>query len=354
MKKLAYLVALTPFFASAGLFTLTCDNGTGILACNNQGQNVLNAIAEEVNKNLPSAGSQSEYFKGMSTANSMSAAGVTTSYATSFDKFLVGLTASGGVHLGSKSMSDISDFSDNPEQFRGFGMQAAVIFGFNLGNVFKMDKEGWIDPTKLNLYASGFALNKKFGDVDTDYMGFGVGGQYQLMDEVSWAGKSVKWTGVEVGAGILYSKLDVDGVVSLNRTYSTTAAGTTYTGTMTSNALLNAKVSTLTMPLEISTGMRFLYFLKLVGGMGVDINLGKSEGSGRLSDNSTVTVNGGGESVDGDPNLSLNGSEAGDLLNLRVFAGPHIEFGVGSIFVTVHRSLLENALAVNSGVNFFW
>ncbi len=354
MKKLAYLVALTPFFASAGLFSLSCVNGTGTLACGAQGQNVLNLIADEVNKNLPSASTESEYFKGMSTANSMSAAGVTTSYATTFDKFLVGLTASGGVHLGSKSMSDIGDFGDNPEQFRGFGMQAAIVFGFNLGNVFGMESGGLIDPTKLNLYASGFALNKKFGDVNTDYLGFGVGGQYRLMDEVSWAGNSVKWTGLEVGAGILYSKLDVDGVVSLNRTYTTSLGGTTYTGTMTSNALLNAKVSTLTMPIEVSSGIRFLYFLKLVGGMGVDVNLGKTEGSGRLSDNSQVTVSGGGDSVDGDPNLAINGNEAGDILNLRVFAGPHIEFGVGSIFVTVHRSLLENALAVNSGVNFFW
>lgn len=354
MKKLAYLIALMPFFASAGLFSLTCVNGTNALQCDQQGQNVLNLIADEVNKNLPSASSQSEYFKGMSTANSMSAAGVTTSYATTFDKFLVGLTASGGVHLGSKSMSDIGDFGDNPEQFRGFGMQAAIVLGFNLGNVFGMESGGIIDPTKLNLYASGFAINKKFGDVNTEYMGFGVGGQYRLMDEVSWAGNSVKWTGLEVGAGILYSKLDVDGVVSLNKTYTSSVAGTTYTGTINSNALLNAKVSTLIMPIEVSSGIRLLYFLKLVGGMGVDVNLGKTEGTGRLSNNGPVTVSGGGETVSGTPDLALNGNEAGDILNLRVFAGPHIEFGVGSIFVTAHRSLLENAVAVNTGVNFFW
>lgn len=353
MKKLAILVAITPFFASAGLFNLTCVTENGG-ACTALGESVVAQIADEVNKNLPSAENKDEYFKGMSTANSMAAAGVTTSYGTVFKKFLVGITASGGAHLGSKSMTDFGDIGKDPEELRGFGVQAAIVAGFNLGNVFGMESGGLIDPTKLNLYASGFALNKKFGDANTDYMGFGVGAQYRLFNDTNWLGRSIKWTGLDLGVGILYSKLDVDATVSLNKTYTTTVGGTTYNGVVTSSALLNAKVSTLTMPIEVSSGIRFLYFLKLVGGMGVDVNLGNTEGSGSLTDTSSVTVSGGGNTIIGAPSLDVNGDEAGDILNLRVFAGPHIEFGVGSVFVNVHKSLLENAVAVNTGLNFFW
>jgi hypothetical protein len=354
MKKLALLLASLPFFASAGLFKLTYTGGN---LTANQARPILDQMEEEVNKNLPSADSKDEYFKGMTTASEMAAAGVTSSYGTVFKRFLVGVSASGGAHLGSKSWSDFSDLGKNPEQFRGFGVQAALIAGANVGRLLGSQPGGRIDLNRLKVYLSGFALNKKIGDVTADYFGLGLASQYRVFEETNWLGRSLKWTGLDIGFGILYSRLDMDATVNLNKAYSVQNGGNTYTGTFAGSALFNAKVSTLVMPIEVSTGLRIAYFLKLIAGLGVDVNLGKTTGYGTLSSNSLdveQTGGGGGPEITSTAAMDVNGSSAGDILNVRIFAGPHIEFGIGSIFVNVNKSLLENAISANTGVNFFW
>ncbi|MEZ4815105.1 MAG: hypothetical protein R3A80_07860 [Bdellovibrionota bacterium] len=352
MKKLLIALSMSPLFASAGLFELTCVSGNGLGACGAQGQTILNEVAAEINKNLPSASSKDEYFSGMSTANAMSAAGVTSSYGTVFERFLVGITASGGAHLGSKNFTDFGDLSDNPEQFRGFGAQAAIVFGANVGRLFGSEG-GAFDLSKLNVYLSGFALNKKFGDVDTDYMGMGIGAQYRLMDGTNFT-RLIRWTGLDVGAGLLYSKLKLDALINLNKTYTVTSGGNTYNAPFTGNADFDANVSTIMLPLEVSSAIRFFYFLKFVAGLGVDINMGKTDASGRLTNSSLTADAGGGNDVTGTATFDINGSGSPKVANARVFFGPHFEFGVGSIFVNVHKSLIENAVAVNTGLNFFW
>ncbi len=350
MKKLAFLVIFTPFVASAGLFRIPNLTFNG-----NPAPEIQAAVEAEVNEKLPSADTQEEYFSGMSDANAMSAAGVTTSYGTVFKSFLVGMTASGGAHLGSKSASDFKDLTKNPEQFRGFGAQASLIAGLNVGNVFGFDNS-LFDPKKLKAYLSGFALDKKFGDVSAKYFGLGLGLQYRLFDETNWLGRSVKWTGVDIGTGLLYSSLDIDARINLNKTYNTSVNGQPVAATLTnSTALLNAEVSTISIPVEISTGLRIAYFLKFIAGLGVDFNFGETKGSGSMSSSSLVTgtVSGGG-TIAGNPEFNVGGSEGPDFLNARLFVGPHIEFGVGSVFVNVHKSLFANSVAANAGVNFFW
>jgi hypothetical protein len=350
MKKILVILAMLPFFASAGLFTITCNE-----PCPLGGQEVFNLIADEVNKNLPSASSRQEYLDGMSTANAMSAAGVATSYGTVFNRFLIGVTASGGAHLGTKSWSDFNGLTKNPEQFRGFGLQAAVVLGANFGRLIGSEGGGAFDPTKLNIYLTGFKVDKKFGDINAAYTGFGAGAQYRLIDPKSWT-RLVKWTGLDVGAGLLYSKLKVDALINLDKTYSTTYQGNPATAAYTGNALLNADVSTMAIPLELSSGIRFLGFLKFIGGLGVDLNLGNTEAKSSLN-NSSISANydaGGPQTANGTAEFDVNGDSAPKFANLRVFAGPHIEFGVGSIFMNLHKSLLENAIAVNAGLNFFW
>lgn len=348
--KLALFV--TPFVASAGLFQLKYESD-GIPGGASANQPFLDALADEVNKKLPAADTKDKYLKGMSNANSMAAAGVTTSYGTVFKKMIVGVTASGGVDLGSKSLSDFGDLTKNPEQFAGFGAQAALVAGINVGNLFGFESS-LLDLDRLNVYLSGFAMNRKFDAVTAKYFGVGLGAQYRLIDSQSWVGKSVTWTGVDVSTGILFSKLDVDAEVSLKKQFTTTYNGQAAVVNLNTSALIDAKVSTISIPLEASTGLRLFYFFKLIAGLGMDINMGSTEGNGSLSatGNASGTING--TNVVAKPIFDIDGSKGPDIANLRVFAGPHIEFGVGSVFANVHKSLTNKTVAVNGGVNFFW
>ena len=352
MKKLALVIASIPFFASAGLFQITCTNGTGLGVCAVEGQNIMNQIADEVNKKLPSADTKDQYLQGMSTAAAMSAAGVTTSYGTVFNHFLIGLTASGAADLGNRNFTDFSGLTKNPEQFRGFGLQAAIVAGVNLGNLIGSEG-GVFDLSRLDLYASGFALNHKFGKVNADYLGFGFGGQYKLLRGTKWT-PLIRWTGLDVGANILYSKLKIDADVPLDNTYTTTNTGVTYTTNYSGSANFKADIGTIALPIDVSTGIRFFYFLKVVGGVGLDFNLGNLKASGDISNTTVSASDGGANTVNGDATFDINGTSIPKLVNARVFLGPNFEFGIGSFFVTLQKSLLENAIAVNSGLNFFW
>lgn len=336
----------------AGLFKLTNINsvGTGVPGGGNLA--LADLIAEEINKSLPSAESQSDFFDGMSNANTLSAAGITTSYAPVFEKFLLGLNVSAGADLGSKNFTDFKNITKNPEQFKGFGFQAAFVLGISAKSFLKAS---WLESHPLNIYLSGFSMNRKFDDVTTKYFGAGIGLQYKLISEKNWASKSLKWTGIDLSTGFLYSKLDANSSIKLDDTFVSETGGTPFNVNVNNaSALLNVNVRTFSIPLEASTGIRLFYIFKLIGGIGADLSLGNTSGTGSLSPGNTVTALSGGNGISAEGELNLDGSKGPNLINPRFFFGPQIEFGIGSVSITLHKSLRKNAIAVNSGVNFFW
>ena len=352
------LLTLFPMTLNAGLFKLTNEMCTGLLATPGQCAAAKAAIEDEINKKLPSADTQDEYFKGMSNANAISAAGITTSYGTVFKHFLVGVTATAAADIGQKSYTDISGLTKNPEQYRGFGVQLAAIIGANIGNVFHMHEGEYFNPKLLDVYLSGFALNKTFSKIDAKYFGVGAGAQYKIFAPKNLGSRLVRWTGLDLGAGLLYTKLNLNASVDLAGNYPVDYAGTTYNVNVPAQtaAPFVARVKTFTVPLEASTGIRFLYFLKFVAGLGVDLNFGKTEGEGTLVNPSgqPVTGSGTGGTISATPNFNIDGSQGPSLVTARIFAGPHLEFGVGSIFINVQKGIFQRTLAVNSGLNFFW
>jgi hypothetical protein len=96
------------------------------------------------------------------------------------------------------------------------------------------------------------------------------------------------------------------------------------------------------------------YIFKLIGGIGADLSLGNTSGTGSLSPGNTIKALSGGSGISAEGELNLDGNKGPNLINPRFFFGPQIEFGLGSVSITLHKSLRKNAIAVNSGVNFFW
>ena len=351
LKKFIFSLIFTTSLAQAGLFKLINVTGQGVVD-DTQAQAIATLVSEQVNKNLPSADTQTDFFKGMSNANTISAAGTTTSYAPVYKNFLLGLTVSAGADLGAKKFTDFKNITQNPEQFKGFGFQAAIILGLNANNFFKAS---WLEAHPLNFYLAGFGLNRSFKEVNAKYFGAGIGLQYKIFNEKNWGSKSFKWTGLDLSTGFMYSKLDVGATIPLDDSFTVESNGTPFDVTVSNaSALLNANVKTLSVPLEVSSGVRILYTLKLIAGIGADISLGSTSGNGSLSPGNTISAVNGADGMNAVGELALDGSKGPDFINPRFFLGPQIEFGVGSVFATLHKSLNKNAIAVNSGVNLFW
>jgi hypothetical protein len=135
-----------------------------------------------------------------------------------------------------------------------------------------------------NLY-----LGVKFGYMNIDLMeglnfntfSFGVMGNYQWMPRRSIIAGLFLWRGINFGAGLIYQKTGLNYEMELDEqtdtTEITTMPGSPITTTLTPKVNLGIGMNTLTIPLEVVTSVRILYFLNLSFGLGVDLGFGSSE-----------------------------------------------------------------------------
>jgi len=181
----------------------------------------------------------------------------------------------------------------------------------------------------LGFLVPGLRVNGKFGyydmkkgtitdDISFNSLSVGAGASYQLIKPKSVPAGLIKWHGIVVASGFYYQRnraemsftpdeegfesstsitlgdfLTADQIVAVN-TADTSSGGTEgYTsssvlGLLTTTPEINAKIesSTFTIPLEVSTAVRLLYFLEVMVGAGVDMSFGSGEVS--LSSSSDV------------------------------------------------------------------
>ena len=172
----------------------------------------------------------------------------------------------------------------------------------------------------LGFLVPGLRVNGKFGyydmkkgtvtdDISFNSLSVGAGASYQLIKPKSIPVGIVKWHGIVVASGFYYQRnraemsytpdedgfesstsitlgdfLNADQIVAVNAAdiFSGGTGGYTSSsvlGLLTTTPEINAKIesSTFTIPLEVSTAVRLLYFLEVMVGAGVDLSFGSGE-----------------------------------------------------------------------------
>lgn len=176
----------------------------------------------------------------------------------------------------------------------------------------------------LGFLVPGLRVNGKFGyydmkkgtvtdDISFNSLSVGAGASYQLIKPKSVPVGIVKWHGIVVASGFYYQRnraemsytpdengfdsstsitlgqfLDQEDIDLINSDEGTSFTTDTSFGYLSTTPEVNAKIesSTFTIPLEISTAVRVLYFLEVMVGAGVDMSFGYGEVS--LSSRSDV------------------------------------------------------------------
>jgi hypothetical protein len=163
----------------------------------------------------------------------------------------------------------------------------------------------------LGFLVPGLRVNGKFGyydmkkgtvtdDISFNSLSVGAGASYQLIKPKSVPAGLIKWHGIVVASGFYYQRnraemsftpneegFEASNAITLGQLGLTPDSAlspfgyssTTVIGTLTTTPEINAKIesSTFTIPLEVSTAVRLLYFLEVMVGAGVDLSFGSGE-----------------------------------------------------------------------------
>ena len=349
MKKLLFLCALAvPTLSYAQIFSLTrvsasTANATILALFDAEIQKVEN----EINQDLP-AGDPKRLMEGMANAQVASGKGLATDYISHFDKILLGA----GVGLG----ADLEEDKEMDSDLSGIGLTGGVQLGLNM-TMFTDNKFLGLDPKKTSVMFNfmSYDLDRKFDDneASVDILSFGVMGSYKWID--GNGNRLFGWDGVRLHTGYQYSKADIDFEGEIDEDVDeTTGGGENITGTITGNPKATIKTSTHSIPLEISTGVNFLWVMSFYVGAGTDINSGTAKGEGDLNaQDSTITCNGGacgGETADVRAQANIDDTGKVDPFFLRGFAGFQLNLPYTRVYVHANKVFGTEVYSVATGL----
>ncbi|MBA3538149.1 MAG: hypothetical protein H0T79_00835, partial [Deltaproteobacteria bacterium] len=185
---------------------------------------------------------------------------------------LIGASA-GGIH------GDVAIGTTN-ELLGGSIVNFAVMTGVNLGR--------WRHP-RWTVFANGFYESTTIHDLDGTLLTLGAHVQHLLVPPTHPA--RVRWIGLSATTGLEYASWSVGTATGGSIESHFTAQGVNDHKTihMSSTGTLDVNTTTLTVPLELTTGVRFFDTLVLYGGGGLDLTAGTSTIVAQLD--SALTIN---------------------------------------------------------------
>lgn len=305
---------------------------------------------DEINKGLPKSNSPNRLMEGMANSSVMAGKGVGSDYASHMDVFLIGA----GVGLG----ADLTKDKDTDSDLSGVGVQAGIMVGTNLGWMDTAYILG-LDTNRLNVYANYFqyGLNQKSKDntIKGEITTYGFHTSYDWIPRSS--SKMWGWGGVKVHTGYEYNKMDIGITSKINESINVSESGTTISSNITGNPFAQINVATHSIPIEISTSLRFLYAFSLYGGLGADLNFGRAVGKGDInSDPSDVDCTGGmcpGSTIGTvDAEANIDGKGKVNPFTYRAFAGFQFHLPYFQIYVQGDKELSSNLIGATVGARF--
>ena len=298
MKKLLLTLALTlPTLSHAQIFDLSRVACTGGAAACALFDAEIQKVENEINADLP-AGDPKRLMEGMANSQAASGKGVSTDYISHFDTFMVGA----GLGLG----ADLEEDKELDSDLSGIGMMGAVQVGLNMSAIFDNSFLG-LDPKRTTVVANFFTFNldRDFDEnnVKAEMISFGFSGTYKWID--GNGNRLFGWDGVRLHTGYQYSSVKFAFSSEINESINETSAEGTITGDVIGSPKATIESSSHSIPLEISSGVNFLWVMSFYGGLGTDLNIGSAEGKGDLNANTTQLSCTGGTACGGNPNVDV-------------------------------------------------
>ena len=341
------LFAILATSAHAQIFSLTRTSSSGSGAVDALFDTELQKVENEINEDLP-AGNPKRLMEGMANSQAAAGKGLATDYISHFETFMIGA----GVGAG----ADLEENKEYDSDLSGAGVQGGIMVGLHMSAFSDGGTILGMDPEKLSvvLNAFRFDLDRKSDDntVKAKLTSFGFMGSYRIKDgdRSRWFG----WDGFRVHTGYQYSSTELDFSTTINESVNATSGGATVTGTIQGTPKANIESTIHSIPLEISSGVNFLYIVSFYAGFGTDFNMGSAKGKADDNvDQSTITCNGGpcgGQSVTVDAKANVNEKNSVKPFFLRGFAGFQFNLPYFNVFVHANKVFGTEVYSASTGL----
>ncbi len=183
----------------------------------------------------------------------------------------------------------------------------SVLTGVNLGR--------WNVP-RWTVFANGFYETTTIHGLKGHLLTLGAHAQYQVVQPTRKA--HARWTGVAVTGGLEYAKWTVGTASSIESHFFAMGSIKGASIHMSSTGTLDVDTTTVSIPIEVTTGARLLGVLSVYGGGGVSLATGDSTINAQLD--SLLTINADNIPV-GNATISGSGESSPSTLGVHALAG---------------------------------
>jgi hypothetical protein len=211
-----------------------------------------------------------ELLRAFGNTTSFSQRGLGVDYDVDPNDILVGAAAA-GIH------GDVAIGTTN-ELLGGSIINYAAHAGVNLGR--------WQKP-RWTVFASGFYQTQTIHGLTGHLLTLGAHVQYQAV--TARGGKAARWTGIAATTGLEYARLTMGTSSSIEGHFTAEGPEEHATIHMSSTGTLDVLTSTITVPVEVTSGVRFGGVFSIYGGGGLAIPTGNSTITAQL--NSVLSIN---------------------------------------------------------------
>ncbi len=248
---------------------------------------------------------QSEFLDQMVHATLLAAKGMGTDYASSPQKFVLGVSIGSGLAGNGFGFGYGSGLLPSG----GFAFQMAVTGGLNLG--WLAGSDGF--ARRVVLYGHGMGVSGARDPFESSAAAFG--GHVQVAVVKPQSEGSVGWGGLQATTGFEYARYEL----SLNQAVPFESAAANWNA----DGSYVVEASGMSIPLELSTNMR-LGFLSLFGGGALDFDMNAGSSSEVALDGPLVADVNGSEQEVGTARVSVTDAVDGGGVAPRFFAGLQI------------------------------
>lgn len=347
----------TPYFVSGGGLTIggnppTTGNG----AIDTELQNQFEDAIDQAFTDLSIYSNQPDLAKGFANANTYTAQAGTLQGYQDYDIFAVSTGIMIGAQLPSSDKNYYNDLDkkikDKGDIYAGVAANLAILnVGINAGFLYP-----------------GLYLNAKFGyfsnsslvdNLSTQSTVFGIGANYTWIRTTSLLAGFVKWRGISLGTGFIYNYNKIDYKIDLDNIEGpvTSAGGYNVNVVLDPSFLIAVESTSCSIPFDITTSVRLLWFLNFNLGAGIDFNFGSTDLKLKSDGTSTATITGvGAPSVN--PGSFYVDASTNDKnpswIRERITTGIGFNIAIVKIDVPVIIYPFDNAFAVGLTAGVVW
>lgn len=275
------------------------------------------------------------FLRSFTDATGFSQRGLGVDYVSVPNSFIVGVAANAAVASDSLLTSD-----DRPTS-GGAAVNFGAMIGMNLGG---------IDLPRWTIYANGFYQTASTDRLTGTLISAGAHAQVKLIQAEDGGGSAtvVRWIGLDVTSGVEYTSWSLgaaDSGIKNNFDIPSTNNNATASLTLDSMGKFDLKSNAVTIPVEVTTGLRIALIASVFVGAGIDFTVGKSTVDGSLTGN--VTDQNG--TNYGTVNIQAKGDNTASPAAGRILGGVQINLWKLKIFVQGNLSQTP-AASIAAGV----